>query len=125
MVRAEAFQVACDDSEITGIVLTGAGRMFSAGADITEFGTPKSMTPPSLPEIINMIEATDDPEYNQWRRVGHNGTFNANPLSASAGITALGLVKNTPVNDTANAVAASRGRYGVLRPPPVLLPYRH
>ena len=58
---AEAFQAACDDSEITGIVLTGAGRMFSAGADITEFGTPKSMTAPSLPDIINIIEQAKKP----------------------------------------------------------------
>ena len=57
-------------------------------------------------DIINMIEMTGDPAHDQHRRVQHNGTFNANPLSASAGITALGLVKNTPVNDTANAVAA-------------------
>ena len=63
-------------------------------------------------EIINMIEATDDPEYNQSRRVGHNGTFNANPLSAVAGITALELVATTPVNDTANA-RASRLKAGL------------
>jgi glutamate-1-semialdehyde 2,1-aminomutase len=63
-------------------------------------------------EIINMIEATDDPEYNQWRRVGHNGTFNANPLSAVAGITALELVATTPVNETANA-RASRLKAGL------------
>jgi glutamate-1-semialdehyde 2,1-aminomutase len=62
--------------------------------------------------IINMIEATDDPEYNQWRRVGHNGTFNANPLSAVAGITALELVATTPVNETANA-RASRLKAGL------------
>ena len=109
---ADAFQTALDDAVVSAIVLTGAGRMFSAGADITEFGTPKSMTPPSLPEIINMIEATDDPEYNQSRRVGHNGTFNANPLSAVAGITALELVATTPVNDTANA-RASRLKAGL------------
>ncbi len=57
-------------------------------------------------EIINMIEMTGDPEHDSRRRVQHNGTFNANPLSAAAGIKALELVANTPVNDTANAMAA-------------------
>lgn len=57
-------------------------------------------------DIINTIQTTDDPEYNQFRRVGHNGTFNANPLSAAAGTTALNLLATTPVNETANARAA-------------------
>jgi 3-hydroxyacyl-CoA dehydrogenase len=57
----EAFEAACADAEISAIVLTGAGRMFSAGADITEFGTPKSMTAPSLPDIINIIERAEKP----------------------------------------------------------------
>ena len=58
-------------------------------------------------DIINMIESRlDDPEYNHYRRVSHNGTFNANPLSAAAGTTALDLLKNTPVNDTASARAS-------------------
>ncbi|MCH8061495.1 MAG: aminotransferase class III-fold pyridoxal phosphate-dependent enzyme [Chloroflexi bacterium] len=57
-------------------------------------------------DIINMIETTDDPEWNSTRRISHNGTFNANPLSAAAGIKMLELVSTTPVNDTANARAA-------------------
>ncbi|MBI05597.1 MAG: 3-hydroxyacyl-CoA dehydrogenase [Rhodospirillaceae bacterium] len=57
----KAFRDAMEDAEVTAIVLIGAGRMFSAGADISEFGTPNSMKPPSLPEIINMIEAAERP----------------------------------------------------------------
>ena len=57
-------------------------------------------------DIINMIETTDDPEWNSTRRISHNGTFNANPLSAAAGIKMLELISTTPVNDTADARAA-------------------
>ena len=49
-------------------------------------------------EIINMLETTDDPDHNQSRRIAHNGTFNANPLSASAGIAALEMIKKEPIN---------------------------
>lgn len=55
-------------------------------------------------DIINMIQSTGDRDFDQNRRIGHNGTFNGNPLAAVAGITALDLVKNTPVNDTTNAM---------------------
>jgi glutamate-1-semialdehyde 2,1-aminomutase len=57
-------------------------------------------------EIIDMIQLSDDTEFNRTRRVGHNGTFNANPLSAAAGIKALQLVAETDVNDKADAMGA-------------------
>ena len=57
-------------------------------------------------EIIDTIQYRDDPAYNQNQRVSHPGTFNANPLSAAAGVKALELVATTPVNDTADAMAA-------------------
>ncbi len=58
-------------------------------------------------DIINMIEGRPgDAEYNRDRRIAHNGTFNANPLSAAAGIAALKLVANEPINDTADARTA-------------------
>ena len=55
-------------------------------------------------DIINMIEPREgDAEFNRSGRIAHNGTFNANPLSAAAGIKALELVSTTPVNATADA----------------------
>ncbi|MCH7745705.1 MAG: aspartate aminotransferase family protein, partial [Chloroflexi bacterium] len=57
-------------------------------------------------DIINMIEARDDADFNQNRRIAHNGTFNANPLSAAAGTTALDLIMNTPINEMADAMGA-------------------
>ena len=58
-------------------------------------------------DIINMIEdRPGDAEYNRNSRIAHNGTFNANPISAAAGIAALEIVANEPINDTANLRAA-------------------
>ena len=50
-------------------------------------------------EIINMIEPTGDPQWDRERRIAHNGTFNANPLSAVAGIAALELVRDEAINE--------------------------
>ncbi len=45
------------DGKARALVIIGAGRTFPAGADIKEFGqTPKE---PSLPEVIDRIEAAD------------------------------------------------------------------
>jgi 3-hydroxyacyl-CoA dehydrogenase len=51
--RAEA------DPAVKAIVLIGGGRMFSAGADITEFGKPQSGI--GLPDLLNRIEAVGKP----------------------------------------------------------------
>ncbi|MEO1707612.1 MAG: 3-hydroxyacyl-CoA dehydrogenase NAD-binding domain-containing protein [Pseudomonadota bacterium] len=42
------------DETITAVVLTGTGRFFSAGADITEFGKP--IPEPHLPAVLARIE---------------------------------------------------------------------
>ena len=54
-------------------------------------------------DIINAIER---------REIIHQGTFNANPLSAAAGTTALRLIATQPVNAKADA-AAERLRDGL------------
>ena len=57
-------------------------------------------------EIIDMIQLRDEPGFNSASRIGHNGTFNANPLSAAAGQKALELVKTQPINANADRAAA-------------------
>ena len=52
-------------------------------------------------DILDMLNS-DDPSM----RMAHPGTFNANPVSATAGIIALEIVANEPVNEQADAMAA-------------------
>jgi 3-hydroxyacyl-CoA dehydrogenase len=44
------------DSKIVAIVVTGAGKAFSGGADIKEFGSPKSLQEPNLLSLILACE---------------------------------------------------------------------
>ncbi len=43
-------------------------------------------------EIMEIFEPKADPTWNRYHMVPHPGTFNANPLSAAAGIAALNLI---------------------------------
>ena len=56
-------------------------------------------------DYLDMIQHRGDPEWDSTRRLAHAGTFNANPLSAAAGVTALDLVATTNVNAQADAMA--------------------
>ncbi len=55
----KAFAEANADAGVKAIVLTGTGRFFSAGADITEFRS--EMKEPFLPQLIDKIEASSKP----------------------------------------------------------------
>jgi 3-hydroxyacyl-CoA dehydrogenase len=52
---------ATDDAAVKAIVITGAGKAFSGGADIREFGTPKTTAEPTLPSVILAIESSAKP----------------------------------------------------------------
>src|SRR4030042_81935 len=49
------------DGAVKAVVITGAGKAFSGGADIKEFNTPKSFAEPNLLTVIEAIEAADKP----------------------------------------------------------------
>jgi 3-hydroxyacyl-CoA dehydrogenase len=49
------------DPAVSAVVLAGAGRSFSAGADINELGTPRSLQEPILPTVIREIERSEKP----------------------------------------------------------------
>lgn len=49
------------DAAITAIVITGAGKAFSGGADIKEFGSPKAVAEPNLLSLIRQLEDCPKP----------------------------------------------------------------
>ena len=49
------------DPAIGAIVLTGSGKLFSGGADIREFNTPKALAEPTLHTVIRAVEASPKP----------------------------------------------------------------
>jgi 3-hydroxyacyl-CoA dehydrogenase len=54
-------QRALADQAVKAIVITGAGKAFSGGADIKEFNTPKALTEPSLHTLIATAESATKP----------------------------------------------------------------
>jgi enoyl-CoA hydratase/carnithine racemase len=57
------------DPAIDIIVLTGAGKAFSGGADIREFNTPKSTAEPTLSAAIRTAEASGESGRRSDQRV--------------------------------------------------------
>ena len=54
-------QKANADKAVRSIVITGAGKAFSGGADIKEFGSPKALQEPNLLSVILAIENSSKP----------------------------------------------------------------
>ncbi|HTW89482.1 MAG TPA: 3-hydroxyacyl-CoA dehydrogenase NAD-binding domain-containing protein, partial [Candidatus Binataceae bacterium] len=57
----DALARAEDDPAVKAVVLIGAGKGFSSGADIREFGTPKSLAAPNLYSVLRAVEACTKP----------------------------------------------------------------
>ncbi|CAN5879338.1 3-hydroxyacyl-CoA dehydrogenase NAD-binding domain-containing protein [soil metagenome] len=49
------------DPSVRAVVLTGAGGLFSGGADIREFGTPANTAEPTLRQLIDLVETSAKP----------------------------------------------------------------
>ena len=58
---ADGLERAGSDPAVKAIVITGAGKAFSGGADIREFGSPKAVAEPNLLSLIAACEASDKP----------------------------------------------------------------
>jgi 3-hydroxyacyl-CoA dehydrogenase len=49
------------DAAVKAVVITGAGKAFSGGADIREFGSPKAIAEPNLHSLIRAVELCSKP----------------------------------------------------------------
>ncbi len=61
MAFAEGLNKANADAAVKAIVITGSGKAFSGGADIKEFGSPKSTQEPNLLSLILACENSAKP----------------------------------------------------------------
>jgi 3-hydroxyacyl-CoA dehydrogenase len=61
IAAVEALQRAEADPEVKAVVITGAGKAFSGGADIREFNSPKALTEPTLHTLIRTAEGLAKP----------------------------------------------------------------
>ena len=58
---AAGLDKANEDASVKAIVIAGAGKAFSGGADINEFGTPKALAEPNLHSVILAVENSAKP----------------------------------------------------------------
>jgi 3-hydroxyacyl-CoA dehydrogenase len=58
---ADGLDKAQADPAVKALVITGAGKAFSGGADIREFGSPKAVAEPNLLSLIRAVEQCTKP----------------------------------------------------------------
>ena len=56
-----AIEEAEGDDSVKAVVIACEGQTFFAGADVSEFGTPKAFELPMLPQVVDRIEACSKP----------------------------------------------------------------
>ena len=101
------------DEVITGFRWSpgGAQARFGVTPDLTTMakivagGLPGGAVAGRL-EVMQLLAFKDDPDWNANRKVRHPGTYNANPMSAAAGVACLDLVSDPEVQSYCDDQAA-------------------
>jgi glutamate-1-semialdehyde 2,1-aminomutase len=108
------------DEVISGFRMApgGAQEYFGVTPDMATYakaicgGVPGSAVAGKAEIMGDMTFRPEDPDYNRKKRVRHQGTFSANPITAAVGATALEILKDGRMQDQA-AKMAERLRQGV------------
>ena len=85
----EGLDRALADPNVKAIVLTGAGKAFSGGADIREFNTPKMSAEPTLRTLITAFESSAKPVVAALHTVAMGGGLEL-PLGCAFRVAAAG-----------------------------------
>jgi len=56
-----AFEKATEDTNVEAMIIASASKLFCGGADISEFGSDKAFMKPSLPALLEQLEASQKP----------------------------------------------------------------
>lgn len=100
------------DEVVTGFRVSkgGAQQHFGVHPDLTSLakilagGLPGGAVT-GRADILELLDF-DIAAEKGFEKIGHQGTYNANPMSAAAGIAALGIINDGDANAVANAQAA-------------------
>ncbi|MCZ6866083.1 MAG: aminotransferase class III-fold pyridoxal phosphate-dependent enzyme [Chloroflexi bacterium] len=112
-VTAKYSVVLIFDETITGFRISkgGAQVRYNVEPDLTTFGKIVAGGMPGAAiggkaEIMEMMSFRGTPDWDDHRRIGQGGTFNANPPTAVAGIVGLKMIAEQPINERADAMAS-------------------
>ncbi|MER3449402.1 MAG: aspartate aminotransferase family protein [Chloroflexota bacterium] len=100
------------DEVVTGFRMSPGGAQAKYGV-VPDLTTMAKILAGGLPggavagraDIMALLEfKSEDPQWNRFKRIAHPGTFNANPLSAAAGVACLKVVSQGEAHAHADAL---------------------
>ena len=101
------------DEVITGFRFApgGAQEYYGVTPDLSTFakavcgGVPGGAVAGRAEIMADMAFRPDDPDFNRTKRVRHQGTFSANPITAAVGVAALEILKDGHMQERAGKLA--------------------